>query len=58
MREGVALKATIQHATHQLLILVDQWLRDPVHDCLRARGDSRWQEMIELEAKLKGKEMT
>ena len=32
---------------------VDGWLRDPDNDCLRARGDWRWQRMCQFDSDLK-----
>ena len=30
---------------------IRDWLRDPQHDCLRARGDRRWDAMCDLDSR-------
>jgi hypothetical protein len=34
------------------LKVIHKWFDDPDNDCLRARGDHRWQKMCELQGKL------
>ena len=45
------------YADHQqadsLWAIADRWLRNPDNDCLRARGDYRWQQVCEAETLLR-----
>lgn len=37
---------------HELRVKLVEWMQDGQNDCLRARGDRRWQAAVTLEAHL------
>ena len=50
---ALAVRALAPEEARALHAWADGWLRDPDNDCLRARGDARWQAMCEVEMALR-----